>query len=88
MRPLTEPPFYAVELVPGIVSTSGGGRRNPSAQVLDHDGRPIPRLYEAGELGSTISNLYENGTHLTECMVFGRIAGRNAILEPGRTAPA
>jgi hypothetical protein len=82
MRPLSEPPFYAVELVPGIVSTTGGGRRNARSQVLSHTGLPIPRLYEAGELGSTLANLYENGCHLTECMVFGRIAGWNAAREP------
>jgi succinate dehydrogenase/fumarate reductase flavoprotein subunit len=49
--------------------------------VLDHAGTPIPRLYEAGELGSTFGNLYQNGSFLTECIVFGRIAARNAIAE-------
>ena len=49
--------------------------------MLGHDGRPIPRLYEAGELGSTLANLYQNGSYLTEAIAFGRIAGRNAAQE-------
>ncbi|MBI3949276.1 MAG: FAD-dependent oxidoreductase [Acidobacteria bacterium] len=81
MGPIVTPPFYAVEIVPGIVCTTGGAKRNKKSQVLDHSGKPIPRLYEAGELGSTFANLYENGSFLTECMVFGRIAGRHAVAE-------
>jgi hypothetical protein len=82
MSPIVQPPFYAVEIVPAIVCTTGGGVRNARAQVISIFGTPIPRLYEAGELGSTHANLYQNGSFLTECMAFGRIAGRNAVREP------
>jgi len=41
--------------------------------------QPIPRLCEAGERGSMVSNLYQNGSSLTECMISGRAAGRNGI---------
>lgn len=78
MAPIEKPPFYSVGIVPGVVAHTGGGKRDAAARVLDHDGEPIPRLYEAGELGSTMANLYQNGSFLTECMVFGRIAGRSA----------
>jgi succinate dehydrogenase/fumarate reductase flavoprotein subunit len=78
LSPLTIPPFYAVELVPAVIFTTGGGRRNADTQVLAHDGRPIPRLYEAGQLGCTFANLYQNGASLAECIVFGRIAGTKA----------
>ncbi|MSO65396.1 MAG: FAD-binding protein [Alphaproteobacteria bacterium] len=81
MRAIAGPPFYAAEIVPGIVSTTGGGRRNHLAQVMDHGGRPIPRLYEAGELGAANPNLYQSGAFLTDCLVFGRIAGRNVAAE-------
>jgi succinate dehydrogenase/fumarate reductase flavoprotein subunit len=81
MIPIKNPPFYAVNLYPCLVLTTGGGRRNKHSQVLDPDGNPIPRLYEAGELGSTMANLYQNGESLTECIVFGRIAGKNAVKE-------
>ena len=72
-------PFYAIEIVPAIVCTGGGARRNIESEVLDHHGKPIPRLYEAGELGSMFSNLYQNGSYLTEAMISGRAAGRNAV---------
>lgn len=85
MAPIATPPFYAVELVPGVGMTTGGGKRDSRARVLDHDGVPIPRLYEAGELGSMFCNLYQTGSMLTEAMVFGRIAGANAAAEPAWT---
>ena len=81
MAPLKKPPYYGITIWPAVVTTTGGGRRDKKARVLDVDGNPIPRLYEAGELGSTIANLYQNGTFLAECIVFGRIAAQNAVAE-------
>jgi len=81
MTPLKKPPYYGITIWPAVVTTTGGGRRDKKARVLDVDGNPIPRLYEAGELGSTIANLYQNGTFLAECIVFGRIAAQNAVAE-------
>jgi predicted oxidoreductase len=81
MRPLETPPFYAVEIVAGLICTTGGAKRDEHGRVLDHGGRPIPRLYEAGELGSFHSNLYQNGSFLTEAMLSGRWAGANAVRE-------
>ena len=78
MQPLETPPYYGINLWPSVVATTGGGRRNKEAEVLDPDGKPIPRLYEAGELGSTLANLYQNGSFLTEAVIFGRIAAKNA----------
>lgn len=78
LQPLAAPPYYAIEVVPAIVCTGGGARRNIESEVLDHDGKAIPRLYEAGELGSMFSNLYQNGSYLTEAMISGRAAGGNA----------
>lgn len=79
LQPIASPPYYAIEVVPAIVCTGGGARRNIESEVLDHAGRPIPRLYEAGELGSMFSNLYQNGAYLTEAMISGRAAGANAV---------
>lgn len=81
MAAIESPPYYAVEIVPGIICTTGGGKRNSHSQVVAHGGEPIKRLYSAGELGSIMGNLYQNGSFLTECIVFGRIAGRNAVRE-------
>ena len=52
-------------------------------QVFDHHGNVIPRLLEAGELGSMFSDLYQNGSYLTEAMITGRGAARSALaLQP------
>lgn len=80
LAPVETPPFYAIELWPGLVSTRGGPRRDKQARVLNHAGKPIPRLYAAGELGSVLGLLY-GVSSLTECLAFGRIAGRNAAAE-------
>lgn len=81
LGPVENPPFYAITLWPGLMSTHGGPRRDKDARVLDNEGKPIPRLYSAGELGALSSLQYEAGTDLCECLVFGRIAGENAAAE-------
>ncbi|MBA1393619.1 FMN-binding protein, partial [Lactobacillus sp. XV13L] len=35
-------------------------------------------LYGAGELGSNMCNLYQGGSDLADCLIFGKIAGQNA----------
>jgi succinate dehydrogenase/fumarate reductase flavoprotein subunit len=77
LKPLT-PPYYAIELYPAVLNTQGGAKRDASARVVGADGEPIPRLYSAGEFGSIWGYLYQGATNITECLVFGRIAGRNA----------
>ncbi len=74
-------PFYAVELYPCLINTQGGPRRNGKAQVLDAFGDPIPRLYSAGELGSMWGQIYQGSGNIAECIVFGRIAGKNGASE-------
>jgi succinate dehydrogenase/fumarate reductase flavoprotein subunit len=81
MQPIVGPPYYSVEIVPGVAATGGGARRDSQSRVVAQRGGPIPRLYEAGELGSIMANLYQSGSFLTEALVFGRIAGRNAVRE-------
>lgn len=80
LEPIEVGPFYAVRIVPALVCTSGGAKRTIDAEVLDHDDRPIPGLYEAGELGSMVSDLYQNGAYLTDAMISGRAAGKEAAL--------
>lgn len=48
---------------------------------MDPDGKPIPRLYNAGEFGSIYGFLYQDGGNLAECIAFGRIAGKNGAAE-------
>ncbi|MBI4319314.1 MAG: FAD-binding protein [Chloroflexi bacterium] len=77
-----ESPFYAIRLWPALLNTQGGPRRDKEARVLDVDGNPIPRLYAAGELGSIWGFLYQTACNISECLAFGRIAGRNAAGNP------
>jgi succinate dehydrogenase/fumarate reductase flavoprotein subunit len=80
MAPVSEPPFYGIAVWPALFNTQGGPRRNQAAQVLDTEGRPISRLFSAGELGSIWAALYPGAGNVTEAVVFGRIAGRNAAI--------
>jgi len=79
--PITQAPFYAVELSPAMLNTQGGPRRNAKGQIVGPDGGPIRRLYSAGELGSMFSYLYQGTGNIGECMAFGRISGRHAAAE-------
>lgn len=79
--PIETAPFYALPLFPCLINTQGGPRRNASAQILDAFGKPIPRLYSAGELGSMWGPIYQGGGNIGECLVFGRIAGQKAATE-------
>jgi succinate dehydrogenase/fumarate reductase flavoprotein subunit len=76
-----EPPYFGIPIWPAIINTQGGPRRNEKAQVIDVYGDPIPGLYSAGELGSIWGSLYPGAGNVCECIVFGRIAGRNAAAE-------
>ena len=78
LAPLKTPPYYATELCEPLINTHGGPKRNASAQVLDKNDQPIPRLYAAGELGSFFYPLYEGASNLPEALAFGRIAGEHA----------
>ena len=82
LSPFTEAPYYSVELSPSMLNTQGGPRRNEKGQIVRPDGTPVPRLYSAGELGSIYSYLYQGTGNIGECLVFGRISGRNAAAEP------
>ena len=82
MRRIDQPPFYAIPIWPALSNTQGGPRRNEKAQVVDVFGNAIAGLYSAGELGSIWGSLYPGAGNVSECIVFGRIAGRNAAQEP------
>lgn len=81
LGPLNTPPYYATALYPGGPNTEGGPIRNAKAQIISSLGKPIRRLYSAGELGSVFSFAYRGGGNISECIIFGRIAGENATAE-------
>ena len=76
--PGLEPPLWAIECWPAVATASGGPRRNARAQVVRPDGIPIPNLFAAGAAGSVWGHLTDHGGGLTDALVFGRIAGRQA----------
>lgn len=79
MLPMDKGPFYAVAQWPAVHHTMGGLRINKDAQVIDIFGSVIPKFYAAGEITGGIHGSNRLGTNATaECVVFGRIAGKNA----------
>ncbi|WP_313371116.1 FAD-binding protein, partial [Sedimentibacter sp.] len=78
LKPITKAPYYAMELVPSFTNTQGGPERNKNGEILDVNGKPIPHLYSAGELGSMFSSIYQGTGNLGEAVAFGRISGKNA----------
>jgi succinate dehydrogenase/fumarate reductase flavoprotein subunit len=88
MRAFDGGPYYAMKLMTPILNTQGGPRRNAKAEVLDKEGNPIPHLYSAGEFGGIISNQYQGGGNLAECLIFGQIAGKNAAAVKDVPLPA
>jgi flavocytochrome c len=79
--PVNQPPYYAVRLWPKVHFTMGGVQINIRGQVLDLEQEPIKGLYAAGEVTGGVHGACRLGScAITECLVFGRIAGRNAAL--------
>lgn len=84
LSPIAKPPFYGIAVWPCLLNTQGGPKRNARAQVLDIYGEPVKRLYSAGELGSIFNVIYPGAGNISECLAFGRIAGKNAAKETPR----
>ncbi|MCG8360782.1 MAG: FAD-dependent oxidoreductase [Kiloniellales bacterium] len=76
--PLNSPPYRVWPVISANCFTFGGLRCNTNAQVLDHDGRPIPRLYAAGETMGLYYGRYTGATSVLRGAVYGRIAGQHA----------
>ncbi|MEX0407439.1 FAD-dependent oxidoreductase [Aquibium sp. LZ166] len=79
LAPILKPPFYAIALIPGDLSTVAGLRTDASARVLDGDGRAIAGLYAVGlDMNSMTRGLYPaGGSSLGPAMTFGYIAARD-----------
>ena len=80
------PPFYSLKVTPGIHHCCGGLRINEKAQVMDAiEGKVIiEKLYSAGEVnGGTHGTNRMGGNSIPDCIIFGRIAGINAVKEKG-----
>ncbi len=52
LGPITDGPFYAMELTSGVIGTKGGPKVDEHARVIDLDGDVITGLYAAGNVSS------------------------------------
>jgi tricarballylate dehydrogenase len=77
-RAITKPPFLAYPLVGAVAYTFGGLATNQRAEVLCERG-PMPGLYAAGETTGHFYGAAPNAVSVLRALVFGRIAGREAI---------
>lgn len=73
-------PFYAVDVVPGDVSTYGGVITDEHSRVLRADGEPIAGLYATGvSTASPMGRVYPGaGASVGPSMTFGWIAAKHA----------
>ncbi|MFC2026893.1 flavocytochrome c [Chloroflexota bacterium] len=80
--PINLEPYYGIRLWPKVHHTMGGIQINVRGQVIDLDQHPIMGLYAAGEVVGGIHGACRLGScAITDCLVFGRIAGQNAATE-------
>jgi tricarballylate dehydrogenase len=77
-RQLTRAPFHAWPLEGAIAYTFGGIQTDAEAQVIGADG-PIRGLFAAGEITGHFYGTAPNAVAMLRALVFGRIAGRNAL---------
>ena len=80
--PISFTPYYGIRTWPKVHHTMGGVQINVKGQVIDLDQRPLKGLYAAGEVVGGIHGACRLGScAVTDCLVFGRIAGRNAATQ-------
>ncbi|MGW0519562.1 FAD-dependent oxidoreductase [Crossiella sp. NPDC003009] len=77
LGPLTEPPFVAMPVLPGLVGTKGGARVDAHGQVLDWDNAPIPGLYAAGNAMAAVigPGTVSAGATIGSALTWGWLAG-------------
>lgn len=77
---IAKAPFYAVNVVPGDVSTYGGALTDADGRVIRADGTPIEGLYATGvATASVMGKVYPGaGASIGPSLTFGYIAARHA----------
>lgn len=80
-------PWYVSTMVPKVHHCMGGIYTDMKARALDvMTDEPIPGLYAAGESTGGVHGAVRLGScAVTDCIVYGRIAGQNASKEPSWT---
>ncbi|WP_136795521.1 flavocytochrome c [Desulfosediminicola ganghwensis] len=83
LKPIGKPPYYSIRLLPKVHYCMGGIKIDTQSRVVHiKSGRPIEGLYAAGEVTGGIHGASRLGSNsVVECLVFGRIAGKNVCRE-------
>ena len=78
LGPVEEPPYYAIEVVSGVIGTKGGVVTDPNGRVLDPFDEAIPGLFAAGNTtAQPMGPGYAGaGSTLGPGMTMGYVAGR------------
>lgn len=79
LQPLETGPYHAIYVgaEEQVWITLGGLAINTDGQVLNPRNEPIKGLYAAGRAASSFGGIYNSGTSLSDCLFFGRAAGRH-----------
>lgn len=79
LAPISDAPFYAIEVHPGDIGTKGGLVTNAHAQVLNRDGAAIEGLYAVGNCAASVTGRYYPGAGATlgPAMTFGFLAAEH-----------
>ena len=73
-------PYYATLSYAKVHHTMGGVEINTNCEVLDTNGNVIPGFYACGEVTGGIHGANRlGGNAIADIVVFGRIAGQNAV---------
>jgi fumarate reductase flavoprotein subunit len=79
-KDLSQAPYYAIKIAPGIHHTMGGVHIDTSAEVIGKDGNKIPGLFAAGEVvGGVHGGNRIGGNAVADIVVFGKIASDSAV---------
>ena len=80
LRGPSEPPYFAVKVLPGCLGTKGGLITDEFGQVIQLNGDPVNGLYAAGNAtASPFGRAYPGGgATIGPALVFGWAAGRAA----------
>lgn len=80
LRPLTDGPFYAVQVVPGDLGTCGGVQADEFARAVRGDGSVMDGLYAVGNVaGNAFGHVYPGaGATIGQGLTYGWVAAMHA----------
>jgi succinate dehydrogenase/fumarate reductase flavoprotein subunit len=79
LHPLGKPPYYAFQIIPGDLGTSGGLRTDEHACVLRDDDSVVKGLYAVGNASAAVMGRSYAGAGATigPAMTFGYVAAKH-----------